>query len=187
MLICSTRATSRLCGAKIQCTKGRCSKAFHMSCARDSPDVKYTIGEAAELKEPSTGLRLKKRTVTDLYPQRDPRLVGLGKPTRKKNWMPTLALKRRTTEMIRRSVGKATKGAPSGNDFISSYPTPAQTQRDPHSPNVVPSSLKTAPTPAEPTKPTRISSNPPTLRPARYSFQQYQLLPYPILTAASSI
>ncbi|KDN44039.1 hypothetical protein RSAG8_05771, partial [Rhizoctonia solani AG-8 WAC10335] len=74
-----TKTTSKLHGAKIQCAKGRCSKAFHVSCARDNPDVEYTIGEAEESEEPSEGVRLKKPAVTALCPQHNPRLVEARK------------------------------------------------------------------------------------------------------------
>ncbi|CAE7056829.1 unnamed protein product [Rhizoctonia solani] len=74
-----TNTASRLHGAKIQCAKGRCSKAFHVPCARDSTDVEYTVGEAGSSKEPSEGVRLKKPTVTALCPQHNPRLVEARK------------------------------------------------------------------------------------------------------------
>ncbi|CAE6482174.1 unnamed protein product [Rhizoctonia solani] len=221
-----TRTTSKLHGAKIQCAKGRCSKAFHVSCARDNSDVDYTIGEAVELEESSEGLRLEKRAVTALCPQHNPRMVEARKADKQQKLDAEIgALKqyarikvrtsggvfavtlvnvyedRRTVEVIwdqgstkefkytsvvwtedgevQEKPGKVAEGAPSGNDLTSSYPSPAPTQRDPHSPNVVPSPLKSAPTPAESTKPTRNASNPPTTQRARYSFQPYQFLPYP--------
>ncbi|KEP47211.1 putative jumonji family transcription factor [Rhizoctonia solani 123E] len=74
-----TKTTSKLHGAKIQCSKGRCSKAFHVSCARDNPDVEYTIGEAEESRDPCEGVRLKKPTVAALCPQHNPRLVEARK------------------------------------------------------------------------------------------------------------
>ncbi|KAF8742797.1 jmjN domain, partial [Rhizoctonia solani] len=74
-----TKVSSKLHGAKIQCGKGRCSKAFHVSCARDSPDVEYTIGSADETKQPGEGLELKEPAVTVLCPQHNPRLVEARK------------------------------------------------------------------------------------------------------------
>ncbi|KAH7320507.1 JmjC domain, hydroxylase-domain-containing protein [Rhizoctonia solani] len=74
-----TKTASHTHGAKIQCAKGRCSKAFHVSCARDNPDVEYTIGDAEEFKERSEGVRLKKPVVNALCPQHNPRLIEARK------------------------------------------------------------------------------------------------------------
>ncbi|KAB5590048.1 jumonji family transcription factor [Ceratobasidium theobromae] len=77
------KSTSRLHGAKIQCAKGRCPKAFHVGCAKDSSDVELTVAEGGEdsstTGESSEGKRLKKPTVTVLCPQHNPRLVEARK------------------------------------------------------------------------------------------------------------
>lgn len=35
-------------GAKIQCTRGKCSKAFHVSCAIDQEEVDYKVVEETD-------------------------------------------------------------------------------------------------------------------------------------------
>ncbi|KAJ1301874.1 hypothetical protein OPQ81_000714 [Rhizoctonia solani] len=74
-----TNSAYKLHGAKIQCAKGRCSKSFHVSCARDNPDVEYTIREGEASKEPSEVVQLRKPVVTALCPQHNPRLVEARK------------------------------------------------------------------------------------------------------------
>ncbi|KAG8731860.1 hypothetical protein FRC11_001925 [Ceratobasidium sp. 423] len=213
-------------GAKIQCAKGRCSKAFHVGCARENPDVEYTVGVAEVSKGPGEGVRLKKPVVTALCPQHNPRLVEARKADKQQKLDAEIgALKqyarikvrasggvfavtlvnvyedRRTVEVmwdqgltkefkytsvvwmedgeVQEKPGRAGEGATLGSDLTSSYPSPAPTQRDPHSPNVAPSALKPSTAPIELTKPARNTPNPPSSQPARYSFQPYQYYSYP--------
>jgi hypothetical protein len=63
-------------GAKIQCAKGRCPKAFHVNCARDNQDVEFMVaegeGDLDMAGEESEGRRLRKPKVTALCPQHNP-------------------------------------------------------------------------------------------------------------------
>ncbi|KDQ19956.1 hypothetical protein BOTBODRAFT_125491 [Botryobasidium botryosum FD-172 SS1] len=43
-----TKTAFKKHGAKVQCTKGKCARAFHVSCAIDSADVVYREVEAAD-------------------------------------------------------------------------------------------------------------------------------------------
>ncbi|CAE6492394.1 unnamed protein product [Rhizoctonia solani] len=221
-----TKTTSKLHGAKIQCAKGRCSKAFHVSCARANPDVEYTSGAARASAEPSEGVRLKKPVVTALCPQHNPRLVEARKADKQQKLDAEIgALKqyarikvrasgglfavtlvnvyedRRTVEVIwdqgstkefkytsvvwtddgevQEKPGKTEDGAALGSEHTTSYPSPAPTQRDPHSPNIAPSALKPSGVSVESIKPARSTPNPPSSQSTRYSFQPYQYYSYP--------
>ncbi|CAE6447318.1 unnamed protein product [Rhizoctonia solani] len=220
-----TKSTSKLHGAKIQCGKGRCSKAFHVSCAKDSPDVEYTVGAAEESKEPSEGTRLKKSVVTALCPQHNPRLAEARKADKQQKLDADIgALKqyarikvrasggvfavtlvnvyedRRAVEVmwdqgstkefkytsvvwtddgeVQEKPGK-TEGIMLGSDITGSYPSPAPTQRETHSPNVAPSTLRPSPPTNEPTKSARATPNPASSQPTQFCFQPYQFYPYP--------
>ncbi|KAG8771287.1 hypothetical protein FRC12_003708 [Ceratobasidium sp. 428] len=71
-------------GAKIQCAKGKCSKAFQVSCAKDTADIEVTVTEGqSDLVIPDGELRagehVKKQTVTALCPQHNPQVVEARK------------------------------------------------------------------------------------------------------------
>ncbi|KAG8772667.1 hypothetical protein FRC12_002956 [Ceratobasidium sp. 428] len=79
-----TKTAHKSHGAKIQCAKGKCPKAFHVSCARDTADVEVTVTEGqSDLVIPDGELRagehVKKQTVTALCPQHNPRVVEARK------------------------------------------------------------------------------------------------------------
>lgn len=71
-LKCSTCAETRLAkmGTKIQCTKGKCTRAFHVSCARENEMVYYSAGQTDE-QSPFV--------VELLCPTHNPRVVEMKK------------------------------------------------------------------------------------------------------------
>lgn len=44
---------AKLHGAPVQCTKGRCPKAYHVSCAREGEDIDFAIAREIEKEVPA--------------------------------------------------------------------------------------------------------------------------------------
>ncbi|BEI79585.1 hypothetical protein CcaverHIS002_0101140 [Cutaneotrichosporon cavernicola] len=59
-------------GTKIQCTKGKCVRAYHIPCARNNPQVSYWAGERLVNGVPSFGVEL-------LCPTHNPAVVEMKK------------------------------------------------------------------------------------------------------------
>ncbi|TXT11970.1 uncharacterized protein COLE_02380 [Cutaneotrichosporon oleaginosum] len=63
---------SALTGTKIQCTKGKCVRAFHIPCARNHPQVSYWAGEKLVDGKPTFAVEL-------LCPSHNPDVVQMKK------------------------------------------------------------------------------------------------------------
>lgn len=59
-------------GTKIQCTKGKCVRAYHIPCARDNPQVSYWAGEKLVDGKPTFAVEL-------LCPTHNPAVVEMKK------------------------------------------------------------------------------------------------------------
>ncbi|CAK5263192.1 unnamed protein product [Mycena citricolor] len=91
-----TRHRAKSHGALIQCTKGKCSKAFHINCARDDPRVAYTVVNEVEkevvLLEPTCAdsdmhvlKTIKKIEVETMCPQHNPAVIDERRASKQRN------------------------------------------------------------------------------------------------------
>ncbi|TXT11054.1 hypothetical protein VHUM_01805 [Vanrija humicola] len=68
---CPDKRTATM-GTKIQCTKGKCMRAYHVSCAKKNPEVLYTAGSGSFEDTPVF-------TVELLCPKHNPAMLELKK------------------------------------------------------------------------------------------------------------
>ncbi|KAG8796192.1 hypothetical protein FRC12_003157 [Ceratobasidium sp. 428] len=79
-----TKTAHKARGARIRCAKGKCPKAFHVSCTRDTADIEFTVTEGQSDSvipngELRSGEHVKKQTVTPLCPQHNLRVIEVCK------------------------------------------------------------------------------------------------------------